>query len=242
MSNKRVLLLTGTTDISRTSTETDNTMEEVFDLTLPSKQRYAKKHGYDLMALRSFGMDSTDKYNIIREKTNVESVYLIRVIRAFEMLSYYDTVMWIDADSIITNDNFSIDDFELDENHAFYASYDWPGRRSFSAGNFIIQNTKHTTDLFNEFMKTLKLMLAQNLGGEQPTLNFLYNTTHKHAIKILEYKFLGGVPDKNLVGSVWDGRPDSPSPWTKDSFIVHLTGMTNKNRIHVMQNSFKEYL
>ena len=41
--NKRVLVLTGTTDILRQPNETDNTMEEVFDLTLPSKQIYVKK-------------------------------------------------------------------------------------------------------------------------------------------------------------------------------------------------------
>jgi hypothetical protein len=34
MENKRVLVLTGTTDILRSSSETDNTMEEVFDLNL----------------------------------------------------------------------------------------------------------------------------------------------------------------------------------------------------------------
>ena len=140
MKNKRVLLLTGTTDILRSPNETDNTMEEVFDLTLPSKQRYAKKYGYDLLSLRSFG---SDKQNIFKDK----HLGFLRALRAFEMLEHYNIVMWIDADSIITNDNFSINDFQIDENHSFYASWDWNNvGHSFSTGNFIIHKTKNTNN------------------------------------------------------------------------------------------------
>ena len=57
----RVLLITGTTDIVRNPE--DLSMTEVFDLTLPSKQRYAKKHGYDLLSLRSFGEDKNKVFN-----------------------------------------------------------------------------------------------------------------------------------------------------------------------------------
>jgi hypothetical protein len=66
MNNKRVLLLTGTTDEGKgvwnhfTSKE-DNDMQEVFDLTLPSKHRYVKKHGYDLLSLQSFGEDKQNR-------------------------------------------------------------------------------------------------------------------------------------------------------------------------------------
>ena len=102
--NKRVLVLTGTTDILRQPNETDNTMEEVFDLTLPSKQRYVKKYGYDLLSLRSFGKDRQNRFT-------ESDIGFLRVLRAFELLENYDIVMWIDADSIITNHNFSIDDF-----------------------------------------------------------------------------------------------------------------------------------
>lgn len=39
---KKVLLITGTTDIIRPQGSNDATHEELFELTLPSKQRYAK--------------------------------------------------------------------------------------------------------------------------------------------------------------------------------------------------------
>lgn len=237
MENKRVLVLTGTTDILRSSSETDNTMEEVFDLTLPSKQRYAKKHGYDLLSLRSFG---SDKRNIFKDN----HIGFLRALRTFEMLEHYDIVMWIDADSIITNDNFSINDFQIDENHSFYASWDWNNiGYSFSTGNFIIHKTKNTNNLFNSFLRTGKQIVDNNTWGEeQTTLNFLYNSTHKNDIKILEHKYLHTIPNKKMFRGIWDGRAETKFPWSEESFLVHLTGVPNKNRIEVAQTTFKDYL
>ena len=153
--NKRVLIITGTTDMGKgllpgwPSAE-DRTMEDVFDLTLPSKQRYCKKHGYDLLSLRSFG---TDKKN--RFKDN--DIGALRVLRTIEISEYYDVVMWIDADSIITNDNLTIEDFPLDDNCCFYASWDWNGKSSMSTGNFIIKPNKHL-----EYFETIFCKIRHN--------------------------------------------------------------------------------
>jgi hypothetical protein len=242
--NKRVLVLTGTSDtLKEEHYKDDNSMEEVFNLTLPSKQRYVQKHGYDLMSMRSFGTDT--RHNIFKESDcGYGFIGFIRVLRACQLLEYYDYVMWIDADSIITNSDYSIDDFQIEDKYCFYASWDWPHRFSFSTGNFIV----HKGEQFDEFLKTFvtigKYIQDSKTGGfDQTTLNLMYrDTPFKQVMKILEHKFLGGVPDKKIVGSVWDGRPDPISPWTEDSFIAHLTGMTNKNRINVLQNSFKNYL
>ena len=237
MNNKRVLVLTGTTDILRSSSETDNTMEEVFDLTLPSKQKYAKIHGYDLLSLRSFGKDKQNRFKD-------SNIGFLRALRAFEMIEYYDIVMWIDADSIITNNNFSVNDFQIDENYSFYASWDWNNIGSaFSTGNFIIHKTKNTNNLFNSFLTTGKRVVDSNIWGEeQTTLNFLYNNTHKNDIKILEHKFLGSIPSKKMFRGIWDSRPETNFPWSKDSFLVHIGGIPNKNRIEIAQTTFKDYL
>jgi hypothetical protein len=235
--NKRVLLLTGTTDILRKPNETDNTMEEVFDLTLPSKQRYVKKHGYDLLSLRSFGKDTHNRF------TELDLGFL-RVLRTFEMLEYYDAVMWIDADSIITNDNFCIDDFQLDDDHCFYASWDWSGKRTFSTGNFIIQRGKNLNELFNAFLQVGRHVIDTNQWGwEQTTMNLIYNNTNlKNTIKILDHNFLGSIPNKKLFMGIWDGRSETPYPWSVDSFLAHITGIPNKNRIQVLTQSFRNYL
>ena len=230
MKNKRVLLLTGTTDIIRSPTETDNTMEEVFNLTLPSKQRYAKKHGYDLLSLRSFGTDKKNRYKN-------EDIGALRVLRTIEMSEYYDVVMWIDADSIITNDNISINEFPLDNNFCFYASWDWNGRYSMSTGNFIIQPNQSMN-----YFETFFHQIRHNYNSEQETINVMYRNDPKNIIKILDHKFLGSIPSKELYKDAWATRPPPFYPWTKDSFLLHLTGASNKKRIEMINEYYGEYL
>ena len=230
MENKRVLLLTGTTDMLRSPMETDNTMEEVFNLTLPSKQRYAKKHGYDLLSLRSFGTDKKNRYKN-------EDIGALRVLRTIEMSEYYDVVMWIDADSIITNDNISINEFPLDNNFCFYASWDWNGRYSMSTGNFIIQPNQSMN-----YFETFFHQIRHNYNSEQETINVMYRNDPKNIIKILDHKFLGSIPSKELYKDAWATRPPPFYPWTKDSFLLHLTGASNKKRIEMINEYYGEYL
>ena len=231
MNNKRVLLITGTTTILRAPDETDNFMEEVFDLTLPSKQRYVKKHGYDLMTLRSFG---TDKKGIYNEK----DVAFLRIQRPLEMLEQYDIVMWIDADALITNEDLKIENFPLEPHITFYASYDWNGKTSMSTGNFIVQNTPNTEAFANTFYS-----LGKRFSSEQETINALFwGSDLKHTIKPLEHKFLNAAPTVDMYKEAWATRPPIFAPWTKDAFLLHLTGCSNKHRIRMLNEYFKEYL
>jgi len=229
---KRTLILTGYTDFTRPVDSIDNTMEEVFDLTLPSKIKYAKKHGYDFLAMRSFGSDKTNKY----KDTDIG---FLRVLRTFEMLDYYDRVMWIDADSLITNLNYKIEDFLFSENYVFYASYDWLGTNSLSAGNFIIQTNEYTKDFLKYFYD-----FSKNFNEEQTTLNAMYfNPFNKSYIKILEHKFLGSVPSiEDYTPQVWGKRPSPTCPWTPESFLVHLTGIGNTDRLNILSKTYKDYI
>lgn len=229
---KRTLILTGYTDLIRSVDSTDNTMEEVFDITLPSKIKYAKKHGYDFLAMRSFGSDKSGKY----KDTDIG---FLRALRTFEMLEYYDNIMWIDADSLITNLNYKIEDFIVPSDYAFYASYDWLGTSSLSGGNFIIQNNESTKDFLKSFYE-----LSKHYKEEQTTLNVMYfNTINKNYIKILEHKFLGSIPSiDDYTTEVWGKRPSPPYPWTPESFLVHLTGIANKERLNMLSTIYKAYL
>ena len=132
--NKRVLVLTGSdNDAFKLCGDTDAKIAEISEMTSTSKQKFAKKNGYDFMFLRSFGKD---RNNIFSEK----HIGQLRFLRTIEMLKDYDAVFWIDADSLITNLDYKLEDF-MDENHCFVASWDWMHKFSFSTGNFIVQKT-----------------------------------------------------------------------------------------------------
>lgn len=238
--DKRVLILTGTTDILCNHEEyrsvgfdgSDNSMEEVFELTLPSKVRYAKKYGYDLLALRSFGTGG--KYGF--KDTNIG---FLRAVRTFELLAFYDVVMWVDADAIITNDSYSIESFGISSNHCFYASYDWAWKNTFSTGNFIIQRTQHTATLFKAFLEIGKNFTV-GLGEEQKTMNYIYqNTNLRSLIKIHEHKYLNAVP---TFEPYWPKDRIVISPWNEECFLAHLTGNTNLCRINCLKKELSKFL
>jgi len=235
--NKSVLILTGTSNIKRTPEEIDNTMEEVFDLTLLSKQKYAKKHGYDLLTMRSFW---PDKNKIFDDK----QIGFLRVLCAFDMLSNYDVVMWVDADAIITNQELKIQDFQLDEEHSLYVSYDWAGMSSFSTGNFILQKTKYIEDLYKTFVGIGKQVYEGNhWGEEQTTFNHIYKATPlKNTIKILEHNYLNAVPIQVMESEFWANRQPVRWPWNESSFLAHITAVSNKHRIHILETAFDRYI
>lgn len=241
MNTKRVLVMTGMTDINRDILDPngiDNTYAEVNDLTLKSKEQYARKHGYDFLSIRSFGKDRFGKFE-------ASEIGHLRAYRAFRLLEEYDVVMWIDADSLITSDSYSVEDFGLTDDVSFCASYDWCWRQSFSTGNFILNKTKRSDLLF----KTYYYMAKQSANdSEQSVLNAIYNSdtnSLRSTMKMLDHKFLGSIPSLEMyrsVGCTWDGRPNIPWPWKEGDFLLHLTGSANKHRIAVLKNYFEKYL
>lgn len=235
--NNRVLIVTGTTDILRSDIETDARMQEVFDMTLQSKIRYSKSHQYDLITLRSLGSDPTGTFG---EK----DLGFLRVIRCFQYLNFYECIMWIDADALITNYNYRIEDFELENEVCLYTSWDWNGRNSLNSGNFIIKKNNHINDFINAFMAIGKQVMERNIwGGEQTTFNHMKSLPEfKNNIKILEHKYLNSAPSREMYSKAWEGRNDIPYPWSKDSFLVHLTGVSNNDRLRILKENFKEYI
>jgi lipopolysaccharide biosynthesis glycosyltransferase len=234
---KRILLVTGAEALETNSN--DASIMYVLDTSMVSKQKYAKKHNYDLICMRSFGPDISGRY----KDTDIG---FLRVLRVFDFLEHYDIVMWIDADAIITNDSYSIDDFQLTPNHIFYASPDWNNNSTFNTGNFIIQKTD-TLKMFKEAF----FMASKQFENEQNTINFLYYKTQFNSlIKMLHHKYLNSALSNELaiphlhpsdqIG--WSkSRPSVVNPWNKDCFLVHLTGMSNSNRLNIIDKVFYEY-
>lgn len=237
MSDKNVLVLTGYTDTIREKDSTDSYMKEVFDVTLPSKMKYATHNNYDFMAIRNF---RTDPRGMFPDN----KIGQLRFIRTIEMLHFYDAVMWIDADSIITNNSYKLEDF-MDSSTTFVASYDWmitaatqSRYHSFSTGNFIVQKTPELHSLIQLFYT-----YGPKFGSEQEVLNFMYlNSLHK-GMKSLEHRFLNSAPSNQMLGNIWPkDRPSILGHWTDKSFLVHLTGLSNSDRLKVAKEHFGNFL
>ena len=82
--------------------------------------------------------------------------------------------------------------------------------------------------------------ISKHFPEEQYTLNTLWaRTEFKKTIKILDHKFLGGVPIQ--IEDVWK-KNKIIDPWTEDHFLAHFTGISDENRINIMKTYFGKYL
>lgn len=234
---KRVLVMTGATDLlieRGIFKDPDNSYYDLLDLTTPSKERYARKHKYDFLCLRSFGTDTEFGF----KDTQLGE---LRAIRAFQNLMSYDIVMWLDADAIVTNDEMSLDHFPIEEDVTFYASYDWMGKGSFSTGNFIIQKTKYIQQFFNLFLNVVR-----QCDQEQTAMNVMYYQTEaRNTMKVLECNYLNAFHEEIMKTKTWSSGRAPLSPhcyWKKGDFLSHVGGIPNSERIELINRCYKEYL
>ena len=224
-------------------------MFPVLDLTLESKQRYAGKHGYDLLVKRKW--DGIAKYHFKQyenellgyPKPGLGILGFMRVVVCFEQLKDYDVVVWLDGDSTITNSEITVEEM-VREDGCFYASYDWEtGVRSFSTGNFIVKRHEKTNFLFEKFLEFSKPNIG-NIMQEQRTLNQVFSGAVpelKNTLKILPRRYLNSVPKHQESMSTWARRGKIEEPWDSECFIAHLTGLTSEERIELLTGNYLTY-
>lgn len=229
---ERVLILTG----AQIPPRNDKKIKDVLRLTIPSKLRYANKWDYDFLLINSFKIYS--QYNMTEKHLG-----FTRFIFALELLNHYDIVMWLDGDSIVTNEKYNIHDFLTDQ-HVFFFSYDWhidPNKSSaFSAGNFILKSSSKNDFLTENFLKIAQSYMDHNLQ-EQITLNHMFSLPEFNSyFKILPHRFLNAVPF--YVSEVWRDYPPIINPWDENCFLAHFTGIPDTDRIRIIKENFEKYI
>lgn len=239
--NKKILILTGGTDRFRTKeSESDALFEEVLDLTLPSKRKYAEKHGYDFKVLRDFGSDPRGIFDD-------NHIGPQRLLCVFEMLDQYDVVMWIDGDAVITNDEYSVESIGLEENVIFYGSQVWNGHTMFnlpyfSAGNFMMHKTEGY-DKLKEYFYTAAQQIGPTNTEEQHILNLIHKRTDLGpAFKIVGNNIFESIPNQDVYGDWYKFSQPVAHEWKRGNFLVHLGGLPNSGRIDIMHKHYSDYL
>lgn len=229
----RSLIVTGATE----------NMFPVLDLTLESKQKYARRHGYDFLVKRCW--KGVAKYHLAQyEETMFRHILgFLRVLVCFEQLKDYDAVMWLDGDSVVTNSDITMEEITGHSDSCFYVSMDWAvGVQTFSTGNFIVKRHAKTQELYEQFLETSKKIIGNEMQ-EQITLNIIHSSyPHlRDCFQIVHRKYLQSVPQVQEKTATWRGRPAIQEPWNPDCFIAHLTGITQQERIQILTNGSLTY-
>lgn len=238
--NKKVLVLTGGTDEFKSKDCTDLFIKDVLTYTNPSKERYAKKHGYDFINLDSLGTDPLEKFSS-------REIGIQRLLRVFDYLKLYDVVMWLDADALVTNDNFDVNTIGLDEQHIFYGSNVWNGHTLnglpyFSSGNFMVHKTPAIEEFINYFYH-VALSMDKNSREEQHALNLIHKFSPiRDKFKIVDNNIFESIPSREMYDPYW--KPSLPiiHQWKDENFLVHLTAASNFGRVDIMKKYFAKYI
>jgi hypothetical protein len=220
-----VVVVTGYDDSDSTSS-----YQEVFDLTLPSKQRYCRERGYDLVVLRS-----------IPKRYPSLDIGIRRLMVCLELTEMWDTVAWIDADTVITGKT-NLESF-VDDNHCFYASHDygdWAIRGNYiNTGNFVLKNGESLITL-----KTITNQYSVSFNNEQEMMNTLIRQGMKW-IRVLSNEYLGSHPKEIPLMKIQNGdgiQAPNSKPWKETDLMAHLAGIPNKQRVELLKSKFEKYL
>jgi hypothetical protein len=164
-----------------------------------TKVEYCKKHGYDFIE-----DDSKTDY------TRHLAWSKIPVI--LEYLSKYDYLVWMDADTIITNDNLKLEDFITrllhDKELMYVRSKGWV-----NTGVMFIKNT----EFMHRFMKA-SWPFTDKICWEQGAIDHLYRINWEGCQSKIVL-----VPDQTEYNSAWE-------QWRPNQFLIHFPGCGEPNR------------
>lgn len=203
----RILVLTGY----------DDAMSELGDITTPSKQAWAERHGYAFECVRTYTTDihpSWQKMRFIRER-----------------IASFDAIVWLDADSVITDPTWTVDDI-MDPNNILTVSVDWCAPNEpkettvwISMGNFVIRNTGDTLLWLNEVDRYEAYGRRAGCCWEQDAVIQCMKRIpwFNSRVTRLPRWTLNAVHDECRLPHV-----TAPEPWWDGCFLIHLTNVPDR--------------
>jgi galactosyl transferase GMA12/MNN10 family len=176
----------------------------------PGKRAWAVRHGYDFHCERTFPKDVHPSWH--------------KLSLIIDALLRYERVVWLDADSIITNPLISADQLHSAED-GFTASEDWSPHDTspcFSAGNIV----------------ATKAALPALLQAQTLTHWSNRNPWDQGALRELQasYTFVAFAPCRTLNAVPFDAQPQAKQEayWQPGDFLAHLTGISNDRRLELL--------
>lgn len=189
----------------------DDAMAEVGDRVSRTHERYAAKWGFRFVRHRSY------------QGGEHPSWQKLRIVTSY--LRDCDVLLWLDADTVVTNEGF---DFRsLEPRAGILASADWncsDGTR-FSAGNYVAYAGDRTFDLLSA-AQTLRQYAGRPNWDQDAMQDLSLRAWWEGVVTILPNRALNSVPVQ--------AQPTAVAPWQPGDFLCHLTGIPNARRLDML--------
>lgn len=209
----RTLLLTGY----------DDNMKAVGDITSDVMRHYASKHSIDFLCIRQYAKDTHPSWQ--------KAMHV-----ACQLSNGYQRVIWLDADTLITNSDTYLDSTRNDV-PPIEVSQDWGTDATelhhFNMGNFIanVDANELWAFVWKRYLPKMKETWGNAPLWEQSALQELYKS-------MKEPETIFGVYPRRMFNSVHSElAPSAPEPWQEGDWLCHLTGeeITNEKRMKMLQ-------
>lgn len=200
-----------------------NNIKEISDISYESYQNFCNKNNIEI---QRFELNDIER---------PASWYKIQLILD-EFKHGYDYIMWVDADTLLINNEFKIESI-LDEKSEIFISDDILG---INCGVMIWKNTENNKNILNKIWDSTEFI--NHFWWEQAAIISVINTNYNNiqsTIKKIPQKILNSY-DYNLYANNYEqdkinefllkGQVD------ENSFIFHLPGVSNETRLTIMKN------
>jgi hypothetical protein len=200
-----------------------NNIKEISDISYESYQNFCNKNNIEI---QRFELNDIER---------PPSWYKIQLILN-EFKHGYDYIMWVDADTLLINNEFKIESI-LDEKSEIFISDDILG---INCGVMIWKNTENNKNILNKVWDSTEFI--NHFWWEQAAIISVIDMNYNNIqsiIKKIPQKILNSY-DYNLYSSNYDqdkinefllkGQVD------ENSFIFHLPGVSNETRLIIMKN------
>jgi hypothetical protein len=194
-------------------------MKDVVDLTIPTHKNFAINNGWHQDAVL------VEQENCLWDKLHLISDYLNKD---------FDTVLWVDADAMITNPKLNIDwILDTNENADLFLTSDING---LNAGVMYFRNTIRIKAFLHACRYYGKVLYGDRTQGEQQAIRH-FSLAHPYN-GIIHY-----FDNQRIFNSYWKGDWTYPncekSEWSIGDFILHLPGTPNERRVEIFTEASK---
>lgn len=209
-------------------THFDENFKDVGNITYPILEKYCERHGYHA--------------NLLTKRVSDRFPVWDKIKLIYDNLDKYDWLMYLDADTLITNHTIKLESI-IDNNYNFIAANDVNG---FNSGVFFIKGKNEWSKNFLEYAWNINpndqvyadWPCHNATQGEQRALKAaIRDNTEPNKIKIISQKFF------NCYLYTLYNRPDSTEGhWKNGDFILHLPAVDNARRFEIFTQKLKEII
>ena len=184
------------------------------DVAYPYWRRYCEKHGYDFIS-----EGATDPRG-----TNWQKISMIG-----HYLKLYDLVLWVGADTVVTNSEITIEQFWLLQGKPkVLLSTDVFGVNS----DVMLFSQSVESEMLLYAIDTLGYQLYEkhHWGEQKSIIRFVHQKPYSDWVKIIPQKGMNSYLHRLY------GRPENwPGNWEQGDWILHLPGLPLDERLRVIE-------